>query len=88
MSTFIKIVVFLCTTFFAGCAQLTHGQAPEPAKVIDPAQNLMMAECNGYANEFDVCYRTAQQACPAGYTVVQWVQNYGSVSRQLIFKCK
>jgi hypothetical protein len=56
--------------------------------VIDPAQNLMMAECNGYANEFDVCYRTAQQACPAGYTVDQWVQNYGSVSRQLIFKCK
>ena len=83
----IRYVIGSAALLLAACAQLTHGQAPAQAKVIDPAQNLVMAECNGFANEFDVCYQSAKQACPAGYTVEKWVRNYGSVTRQLIFKC-
>lgn len=64
-----RTIILLSLLSLSACAQLTHGQGPAQAKVINPAQNLVMAECNGVANEFDVCYQTAKQACPAGYTV-------------------
>ncbi|HEY8085916.1 MAG TPA: hypothetical protein VIE69_09980 [Methylophilaceae bacterium] len=75
-------------TFLVGCAQLQHGQAPEPVKVVDPAHGLMMAECSGLASDFSVCHQTAAKACPAGYIVDESVSTFGNTGRQFIFKCK
>lgn len=82
-----KSALFPCMLLLAGCAQLTTGDTPDQPRLVDPANNLYVTQCNGYANEFDVCYRAAKQACPAGYVVNEWVWDYGSVARRIIFKC-
>jgi hypothetical protein len=83
-----KIVIFLSVIFLGGCAQLMNEQPPEKPRLIDPGQNLLVTECNGFASGFNVCYQAAKQVCPSGYKVDEWVRNYGSVTRQIIFKCK
>ena len=82
-----KRAILLSAILLSGCAQLTTGHSPDKPKLIAPARNLLMTECNGPASEFDQCYIAAKQACPVGYEVIDWVRNYGSITRQIIFKC-
>jgi hypothetical protein len=82
-----KTMILLLAIFVSACAQLADGRLPDKPKLIDPEQNVLETECNGFANELDVCYQAAKQACPSGYTVREWVRNYGSVTRKIIFKC-
>jgi hypothetical protein len=83
-----RSAIFPCLLLLAGCAQLTTGDTPDQPKLVDASQHLLMTQCNGYASEFDVCNQAAKQACPAGYVVNEWVREYGSVSRRILFKCQ
>jgi outer membrane biogenesis lipoprotein LolB len=82
-----KFIILLCVIFLGGCAQLATGQAPDKPRQFDAAHNQLIVECNGYANEFSVCFQAAKEACPAGYVVDDRLRNLGSVARAIIFRC-
>jgi hypothetical protein len=82
-----KRLILLAMICVSGCAQLSNIPAAEKPRVLDPQKHLLVTECNGFANDLGICYKAAREACPAGYSVDEWIINYGSVSRRLIFRC-
>ena len=80
---YFPIVLLLTMT---GCAQLMHGQFPEPVE-INAKLHLMSVDCSGPANDWTTCHAAAGNSCEHGYSVADRHESSNG-GRVLDYQCK